>query len=310
MTDPVARTATRFDATLGVKEEVGFLGEDIPRLFSVLYRPVGQSLGSLLICPAILSEYDHTYSTEVEFARTLAAHGVTVMRFHYAGTGHSDGDPESMTLESMVDDAARAAVRLQEVAPGGPPIFLGLRLGAFAAAAAAARNPGARLVLWDPPLDGRTYFREAWRADMMFQINEGSAPEATRDGFPAMMERDGLVDVLGYPLCRGLYESAGERSLPELIGGDPGRLLFVRGGPRGASRPAVDRLLETLRERGVELDLAVVGDQIIWWFQGPDKRRWARPLMAELKDLTLAWVGGQLGFTPGAARVTAPEAAA
>ena len=275
--------AIRVDEALGITEEVGFLGESVPRLFTVLYRPQGPTVGSLMICPAILSEYDHTYSTEVEFSRSLAARGVTVLRFHYAGTGHSDGEPESMTLESMIEDATRAAARLREVVPERPPIILGLRLGAFPAAATAARNPGAPLVLWDSPLEGRTYFREAWRADMMFQINEGSAPEATRDGFPVMMERDGLVDVLGYPLCRGLYESAGERSLLELIGDDPRRVLFVRGGPSSSNRPAVDQLVETLRTTGFDVDLTVVGDQIIWWFQGPDKRRWARPLMAELR---------------------------
>ena len=302
-------TATRVDEALGITEEVAFLGDDVPRLFSVLYRPRGKPVGSLLLCPAILSEYDHTYTTEVEFSRSLAARGVTVLRFHYAGTGHSDGEPESMTLESMIDDATRGAARLGEVAPGRPPIILGLRLGAFPAAAIAAQNPGAPLVLWDPPLDGRAYFREAWRADMMFQINEGTAPETTRDGFPAMMERDGLVDVLGYPLCRGLYESATERSLLELIGSDPRHMLYVRGGPRRASRPAVDQAVETLRAQGSEVELAVVGDQIIWWFQGPDKRRWARPLMAEVKDLTLAWIGGELGFAAGAPATT-PEASA
>jgi hypothetical protein len=124
-----------------------------------------------------------------------------------------------------------------------------------------------------------------------------------------MMERDGLVDVLGYPLCRGLYESAGERSLLELIGEDPRRVLFVRGGPRRSSRPAVEQLVATLRTQGIGVDLTVVGDQIVWWFQGPDKRRWARPLMAELKDLTLAWIGGELGFAPEA-RATTPEARA
>jgi hypothetical protein len=302
-------SATRVDEALGITEEVTFLGDGVPRLFTVLYRPLGPSVGSLLICPAILSEYDHAYATEVEFARALAAQRVTVLRFHYAGTGHSDGEPESMTLESMIEDAGRAAARLVEVAPERPPIILGLRLGAFPAAATAARNPGAPLVLWDPPLDGRTYFREAWRADMMFQINEGSAPEATRDGFPAMMERDGLVDVLGYPLCRALYESAGERSLVELIGDQPRRVLFVRGGPRSANRPAVDRLVETLRSEGIDVELTVVGDQIIWWFQGPDKRRWARPLMTELKDLTRAWIGGELGFEPRARAMTAEASA-
>ena len=86
-------------------------------------------------------------------------------------------------------------------------------------------------------------------------------------------------------------------------------MLFVRGGPRSSNRPAVDQLVETLRTTGFDVDLTVVGDQIIWWFQGPDKRRWARPLMAELKDLTLTWVTGELGSAPGAFATT-PEASA
>jgi pimeloyl-ACP methyl ester carboxylesterase len=291
MHDAGANVATRIDEKLGFVEEAGFFEGG---LFGVSYKPTARTHGAVVICPAILSEYDHTYSIDVSLARALAARGIAVHRLHYRGSGHSDGEPSEMTFETMLQDALAATARFSAEVGVEQPLILGVRFGSLlAAAVAAAGSGGSPLVLWDPALSGRAYFRDAWRADMMFQINEGAKP-ATRDAFPALLERDNQVDVLGYPICKGLYESALERTLLDETGTGARRMLILRGGPPASARPKLDEAVEELRGRGCEVDVEVLDDALILWFQGPEMRRNARPHVAELIARTVDWIEREL----------------
>ncbi len=286
-----ANVAKRTDEKLGLIEEAGFFDGG---LFGVSYKPTAPTVGALVICPAILSEYDHTYSIDVSLARELATRGVAVHRFHYRGSGHSDGEPAEMTFETMLEDARAATARFSSEVGVEEPMILGVRFGALVAAAVADISP---LVLWEPALNGRSYFREAWRADMMFQINEGSKP-ATRDAFPALLERDKQVDVLGYPICKGLYDSSLERTLLGEAGDRGRRILILRGGPPGSTRANLDEAVQELRSRGCEVDVEVLDDALVLWFQGPEMRRNAKPHVAELIARTADWVERELVGVP------------
>ena len=290
MRDAGANVATRSDEKHGVVEEAGFFAGG---LFGVSYKPTAGTHGAVVICPAILSEYDHTYSIDVSLARALAARGIAVHRLHYRGSGHSDGEPSEMTFERMFEDALAATARFAAEVGVEQPLILGVRFGSLVAAAVADACGGSPLVLWEPALSGRTYFREAWRADMMFQINEGAKP-ATRDAFPALLERDNHVDVLGYPIGKALYDSALERSLVDEVGDRARRILILRGGPPASARPKLDEAVEELRGRGCGVDVEVLDDALILWFQGPEMRRNARPHVAELIARTVDWIEREL----------------
>jgi pimeloyl-ACP methyl ester carboxylesterase len=288
MRDRQPNVASRTDQKLGLVEEAGFFDGG---LFGVSYKPTERTAGAVVICPAILSEYDHTYSIDVSLARALAARGIAVHRFHYRGSGHSDGEPSEMTFETMLQDAQTATARFSAEVGVEEPVLLGVRFGSLVAAALADADAGggSPLVLWEPALSARTYFREAWRADMMFQINEGAKP-ATRDAFPALLERDKQVDVLGYPICKALYDSALERTLVGEAGERERRVLILRGGPPGSARVNLDQAVEELRGRGCDVDVEVLDDVLILWFQGPEMRRNARPQVAALIARTVDWV--------------------
>lgn len=285
-----ANVARRVDERLGIVEEAGFSEGG---LFGVSYQPTASTVGAVVICPAILSEYDHTYSIDVSLARALATRGIAVHRFHYRGSGHSDGEPSEMTFETMLEDALRATERFSRQVGVEEPAILGVRFGSLVAAAVADAGGGSPLVLWEPALSGRTYFREAWRADMMFQINEGAMP-ATRDAFPALLERDNQVDVLGYPIGKALYDSALDRTLVGETGERKRKILVLRGGPPASARANLDQAVEELRGRGCEVDVEVLADALILWFQGPEMRRNARPAVAELTARTVDWIERQL----------------
>lgn len=286
----MANVATRIDAKLGFEEQAGFFTGG---LFGASYKPTAHALGAVVICPAILSEYDHTYSIDVSLARALAARGIAVHRLHYRGSGHSDGEPSGMTFQTMLEDVLAATARFSAEVGVAQPLLLGVRFASLVAAAVANAGGDAPLVLWEPALSGRAYFREAWRADMMFQINEGAKP-ATRDAFPALLERDKQVDVLGYPICKALYDSSLERSLLEEAGDRARRVLVVRGGPPASARAKLDEAVEELRGRGCEVDVEVLDEALVLWFQGPEMRRNARPHVAELISRTAGWIEREL----------------
>ena len=81
----------RTDLVAGIEEEVGFLEASGSSLFVCQHRPLGPVTGAVVICPALFVDQLRNYRAEVSLARRLAASGVLVQRFHYRGTGHSDG---------------------------------------------------------------------------------------------------------------------------------------------------------------------------------------------------------------------------
>lgn len=99
-------------------------------------------------------------------AERLGQAGLDVLRFDYSGTGDSFGEGTSATLAAWVEDAELAMDELMAMAGVRRTSMVGLRLGTYVAAAAAARRPDAvdRVVLWEPVLHGSQHFAELTRA--------------------------------------------------------------------------------------------------------------------------------------------------
>jgi hypothetical protein len=291
-----ASYARRVDGQSGVVEDAGFYGTPGNRVFGVSYRPAGSAAAGsaaagepVLICPPLLSEFDQSYSVCVSLGRELARRGVPAFSFHYRGTGHSDGEAADLSLETMREDMATTAERIAGETGRRDPVVVATRLSAIAAASAPAEIGAQRLVLWEPALNGRRYFREAWRADMMFQINEGASTQE-RETFAAQLERTGQVDVLGYPIGRALHDSFATRTLAGELARAPAAMLIVRGGPPEQTRSDLDELRDTLGARGCPTEIQALEEPIVWWFQGPEMRRNSLPHMARMVEITVDWV--------------------
>src|SRR5262245_12912212 len=157
-----------------IEERAGYTGRT-PNLFVMVHAPrAAPATGTLVVCPPILADLGADYRRQVLLGRALAAKGISVVRFHYRGWGNSEGDSTLTTFDTLVDDAHAAA----SAAPPGRLAFLGTRVGALVAAAAARRHPQARLVLCEP-IDGAAYWREAVRVRLiraMTGSGDGTAP--------------------------------------------------------------------------------------------------------------------------------------
>lgn len=295
----VAGVAARTDPRSGVRDEAFFFGPPVGRRFGFLHRPSTDPVGGVVVCSPNEAETMRHYRKEFLLGRLLAARGVAVQRFHYLGEGNSDGDGSLTTLDTMTEDAATAADVLRERAGVTRVAFVATRLGAVAAAAA-TRETGDPVALWEPVTDVRAYFREVLRWRLMREVRAAAIDgRPSTDALLRQMAERGSIDIVGYPLHRSLYESAGERTLLKELGDRRRRVLVVQLALGGDLRRDHADLVASLRRAGSTVDVRMVAEEVAWRFQvdwGNQPKTWTpedqRPHTVELVDATAAWVLG------------------
>lgn len=271
-------SSTWTDAGAEVAEHVAFL--DLPggRCFTVAHLPLARARGAVVVCSPILIEQMRNYRREVELARALAARGIATLRFHYRGTGHSDGASEDLTLQTMVEDTRAAASHLAATAGEVPLLAVGTRVGALVAAAAAPTSP---LVLWQPVVRARAYVREIQRARAVGELRHGEV-----DGQPDTVETGG--EVLGFRLTERLVASLGQVDLTDLLRARDAPVLLVDA-VRRREDATIPRGMARLAELGSHVTVVgVQEDASAWWF--PAALSQARETDADLLGTTVDWV--------------------
>jgi uncharacterized protein len=179
-----------------------YFGTSKEPLFGIYHSPKARSgVGSgAVLCAPWGQEYMRTHRALRLLATQLARAGLPAMRFDYYGVGDSAGQSVDGTPGRWVGDIGAAADELRDTASVKELTFIGLRLGALLAAAAAARRKDVRrLVLWDPILEGKDYLGE-----LLSHSDPGTEPGvAGFHGFPlgekTRQELEGLrlADYLG-----------------------------------------------------------------------------------------------------------------
>ncbi len=280
----------------GTREVVGWFGPGPEHLAGATYLPRTAAGGGVVIVPSICNDFLRSYRREVILARQLAEQGVAVQRFHYTGTGNSDGEELDLTYPQMVRDVTVARRCLADAAGEGPVAFFGTRFGALVAAAAATEVPGAPLVLVEPVVSGEKFFREAWRAPMAKALRDGDAP-TPREALLAQLDEQGWVDVLGHTVGRALQQSSEDVVLLDALGDQPRPVLLVQLGGTSGLRPDNQRLATALAERGFPVDVEIAGDEQSWWFFEEEE---VPPV--DLVPSVAAWMAKQVAAAPLAAR--------
>lgn len=256
---------TRHDPRTGVWEEFSFFSAGGADLFSVTHAPARGGTAGVVICPPIVVELLTNYRHEVLLARSLAASGIAVQRFHYRGAGHSSGDEAGATLETMIDDAVTAARHLVSRTGVRDLTFVGSRWGALVAAGAARESPMSPLALWEPAVDAARYFRELFRSRLVREMKDARFAGQGVDTVTKELVDRGWVDILGYKVHRALYDSARGITLPSMLARSTGPVLLVQFGS-GAARPDYARLRDSGGERRIELQF--IPEEAAWLFPG------------------------------------------
>jgi alpha/beta superfamily hydrolase len=274
--------ARRVDERSGIVEEVEFF--DGGRLFGCRHRPLRSEPRRLgvVICSPILSDFGANYRREVTLARSLAAAGLCVQRFHPRGTGHSGGERLDLTLATMTDDALAAVDRLVAASGVEAVALVGTRFSALSAAAAARRLGPAPIVLWEPVLRPARYFREGLRAQSVHRLKLG---RSGIDDPEAELETNGFVDLLGIPVGPALFHTGPDTDLATVLGGEARPLLLVQLERRESLRPEYQDAVDAWTAVGLDVTATTAPTEESWWFV-PDRLATSD----ELLELTSTWI--------------------
>jgi hypothetical protein len=279
------------DPSTGTSRHIGFFGSGSDRLFGCLHLPSDAPRAGVLICPPLAGEFEKNYRRETMLAGALATRGIAVQRFHYRGTGHSDGEAVAITFDSLVEDALTAAHFLRARASVELVGVVGTRLGALVAASARA---GSALVCWEPILDGERYFRELVRLTLMRSLRKGVSEAGSSHDALERLRRDGWLDVLGHTIGLPLYDTLTGRTLVDALEGTERDVLLIQLSQDAALREGYRRALAGMKGRSGEIK--VIPEQEPWWFG--EHRRGRRALTAATTD----WLGAILGRGDSVAR--------
>lgn len=286
-------TAERVDSRTGVREEAAFVpvGAHGEQMLTYTYQPAGEPVGQVLIAPSIMGDFLANYRREVVLARSLAAAGIAVVRFHYRGTGNSFGDPAQITLASLAEDATYLAHEMVRSLPAVPIGFIGTRWGALSAAAAANDFPGAPLALCEPLTDFSRFYSDAMRSRAMSAIATGKSVKAAKH-ITDLLARDGKADIVGNVLYPALHTSTvGVDPVQLLTEGDPRPRFLVQFGGNDL-RPAHRKLEKEFTDRQLPMDTVIVDVAESWWFR-PDAPTLV-PIAQGLNDSLLNWLQAEL----------------
>ncbi len=211
-------------------------------LFGSVHLPAGEPVQrGVVLCYPFGEERLWVHRIYATFSRRLAAAGVAVIRFDYAGNGDSGGTFSDSTLETAVADASAAVDCLRERSLCGDVALVGLRFGAVVAARLAERRHDLdRLVLWAPLLDGKQYVKELLRINLTTQMTAYGKVLRDREQLLAAMRAGEAVNVDGYEMSLAMHDQLEAIAMP--AGGPKfsGRCLIVNIDGATAPRPRPD----------------------------------------------------------------------
>lgn len=205
---------------------------------------------ALLICNAILHEYERTHRAMRQLAIQAARRGIHTMRFDYFGTGDSAGECGDVSFARCQQDVGAALDQCHQIFGAEKCSVFGIRIGAtLALQAAAARNDVDTLVLYAPVISTGPVIRE-WRR-LCDQSHKRL--EAGLDGEVKATE------ILGFPLTTEL-----QRELLDIVPAPPNpslRRALILG---DSEAPDMQELARLLRGRGAEVALEDASEAPIW----------------------------------------------
>lgn len=228
-------------------------------LYGVYHAAVPPRTGAdaVLICNPLGQEAVRFHRMQRVLADRLSSRGIAVLRFDYHGCGESAGEDEDADLAGWCDDLLLAHQELLRRSRAGRVSWLGVRLGASAAALASARAELAphRLLMWDPVLDGAAYL------DGLAAAHERSLAEAGVAATKAAAAFDG--EVLGFGIGDAMIEQI--RSLqPQSLDVARAAQSQLLGDSQPGPQSALGALAERWRARGLPTRVVPIAQRFDW----------------------------------------------
>jgi pimeloyl-ACP methyl ester carboxylesterase len=279
----------------GIEARIAFIGPPNERLFASFSLPTGRARGAVLICSSLHVDFTKNYRNEVLLGWALGQAGFAVLRFHYRGSGHSDGENDEATFGSMREDTAHALDHLRSETGAERVALIGCRLGAIVAAATVAPLAGSPLVLWEPVMAGSDYVREAVRARRLSAVSAGSGAAPSTDASIDVVRESGPVEVHGSALHEEFTESFAGRTLAGELGDNPRPIMLLRASRQEKLPRSLQHVLQGWDDQGFLVEVRRVSNDLPWWFTGSKLGRDRTDLIArEGIAPTVEWVRERL----------------
>jgi pimeloyl-ACP methyl ester carboxylesterase len=301
------------DPSGGIREE--FMTPEIAgsQSVAILSTPLADaSPMGWVICPSFGLEQTYFQALETPLARQLARDGFPVFRFHGPGYGDSERYSEAISLHSHVrgvEDAVRILIESTRVETVG---LVGARFGATVAVLAADTTDASGIALWDPIVNGGTYVRFLSCLSAIGRLLTNGPDRETEIDSVEILERDGVLDVQGFPLRRTVVQEI--RSIDLLT--DPvqfrGTALILQVSRSAQLTPDLVRLRDQMNVLGATARLEAIADPEAIGFAQPrykpsssGKKDSQASLAKRLIARTASWCSGiDLSRYPSNARGT------
>jgi pimeloyl-ACP methyl ester carboxylesterase len=274
------------DPQAGIREE--FLQPVLGgrRTVAVLTQPIGTArpLG-WVICHSFGREQLVLQELDTLMARSLAAVGFPVVRYHGLGYGDSEGRVEDVCLTSHVGDASDAVGLLLDRTGVEAAGVAGARFGGMVAALVADRMALPLLAMWDPVVSGGQFMRTFVRTKLFFEAVAGAetgpaspgldfraspGPGPSEPGEPdserspvELLNEKGWVDVQGFRLSRRAYEEVSAVDLRRELSRFRGACLIASLSKSGEMRPDIAKLVAHLTSLGADCKVEPVQHRLV-----------------------------------------------
>lgn len=177
-------------------EHVRFVGAFGDQLAARLDLPEGKALGWALFAHCFTCGKDLRAAGWI--CRTLAEHGLGVLRFDFTGVGESGGEFAATTFSSNLEDV-RAAIRYMITAGRPPGLLVGHSLGGAAVLAAGGEFPQVRAVATIAAPSETGHFKAKLLAAVP-ELAWQEEAEITLGGRPFRLRRQLVEDLDQHPL--------------------------------------------------------------------------------------------------------------
>jgi exosortase A-associated hydrolase 2 len=271
--------------------ETFYFGSNDARLFGVFHKQSGPAELGLLFCQPYGEEMVSSYARFARWAKQLAQERIAVLRFHYRGTGESDGESSEFNLEVACADIEAAVVRLRELIGHSRVGLLGYRLGGTLAARLAAKVGANVVLLWSPVVNLSSYLHEILRMRLTTRlIHQGhTTVKITRDELVRQLETGHCIDVLGYEFSPEFYHQL-RTTDPWAVPPIEAQVLWLARSQEGS--PGAEKAREWQKAK-VLVDYRAVPEIVFWERFPPDlPTRFAQQSVSWLREkLTAATIG-------------------
>lgn len=224
----------------------------------------------VLVLPPFAEEMNKCRPLLARVARELARQACACLVPDLYGTGDSAGAFGEADWDGWLGDADALNAWMADRFPAARPGLLAVRSGALLLAgmrSAAQGWAGARVVCWQPVLDGRRYLQQVLRLRVMAGRMAGG--EESVKALEARLVDGETLEVAGYAVSAALASglSCAMLSPPSLAQADGVVLLeFAASAPSETSLP-VARFATALRDAGGAVDVRTVACEQFWTTQ-------------------------------------------